>query len=123
MGVAWNVVVGVGQDARAAERLEFLQDGRGVADGAEDVDMRPAFPALCTGESAGGAGIVAYGTNVVEWPSPSVLGQIADAVCPRCDGCEVALFSVVEDVAEFGHHAWVEMHLCDGRNDFMTYAL
>ena len=56
----------------------------------------------------------------MEGAGPSVFGLAADAVRPCRDGGEVALSGVMEDVAESGHHAWVEMHLRDGRDDFMA---
>ena len=43
LDVAW---FGVGLDARPAESLGFLQDVGGVPDRAQDVDVRPACPAL-----------------------------------------------------------------------------
>ena len=36
----------VGRGVRPAESLEFLQDVGGITDGAQDVDVRPACPAL-----------------------------------------------------------------------------
>jgi hypothetical protein len=43
LDVAW---FGVGRGVRPAESLELLQDVGGVPDRAQDVDVRPACPAL-----------------------------------------------------------------------------
>jgi len=121
LDVAWHGVWVYRGTARAsAESLELLEHGRGITNRVQDVDVRPAIPALWTGESTGGTGVVVYGADVMEGAGPSVFALVADAVGPCCDWREVALSSVVKDVAEFGHHARVEIHLRNGRDDFMA---
>lgn len=108
-------------DARPAESFKFLQDVGGIPDSVEDVDVRPALPSLGTGESARGTGIVVRGTDVVQGGSPPIFTLSAGIVCPCCDGRQVALPSKVENITEFRHHGWVQVHLRDGRDDFVAY--
>lgn len=110
-------------DTRSAESLELLQYVRGISDGTQDVDVRPAFPPTRTGESTSSGGIVVHSADVVERPGPSIFRLATDTVRPCGDGSEVALASVVEDITELRHHAWVQMHLRDGRDDLMTCEL
>lgn len=117
LNVAW---LGVHLDTRFAESLKLLQHIRGIPDGTQDVDVRPALPTLRTGESTSGTGIVVHSTDVVEWAGPSIFRLVTNTVRPCRDGCQVALASVMEDIAKFRHHGRVQVHLRDGRDDLMA---
>lgn len=122
LDISWHVAVFVViQDAGPAGSLELLQHGSGVPDGVHNVDVRAPVPALRTGKSASCAGIVVRGVDVVEGAGPPVFGLGANAVGPCCDAGEVAVCGVeVEDGAELWHDGRVEVHLGNGRDDFVT---
>lgn len=117
LNVVWD---GLRLDARPAKSLELLQHVGGIPDGAQDVNVRPAFPALWTWERARRAGIVVHGADIVKRGGPSILSLPTGVVRPCCNRREVTLPGDAEDVAEFRHHTRVQVHLRDGRDDFMT---
>ena len=117
LNVVWD---GLWLDTRPAKSLELLQHVGGIPDGTQNVNVRPACPALWTGECARRARIVVHGADIVKRGGPSISSLPTGVVRPRRNRREVTLPGDAEDAAEFRHHTRVQVHLRDGRNDFMT---